>query len=106
MNLTELSFERLKQEIEIYLKKEHSKSNILYSPSSPYGQILLILENLFQLSMLYLKNTIKQFDLSEINSNNERVIKNAAIFAGHIPDRKSTRLNSSHSQQSRMPSSA
>ena len=30
----------------------------------------------------------------------------AYLFAGLPPDRKSTRLNSSHYQQSRMPSSA
>jgi hypothetical protein len=37
--------------------------------------------------MLYLKNTIKQYDLSDANANNSRVIRNAAIFAGHIPTR-------------------
>lgn len=87
MNLTELSFSNLKREIEVFLKKEHSKAGILYGVSSPYGQILSVLENLFQLSMLYLKNTIKQYDLSEVNSNNSRIIRNAAIFAGHLPTR-------------------
>jgi len=87
MNLTEISFERLKQQIEIFLKQEHSKANILYSPSSPYGQILSVLENLFQLSLLYLKNSVKQYDLSLPNSTNQRIIRNAAIFAGHIPGR-------------------
>ena len=87
MNLTELSFPNLKLEIERYLKQEYSKSNILFDISSPYGQILLVLQNLFQLSLLYLKNSIKQYDLSEANSNNTRIIRNAAIFAGHIPTR-------------------
>lgn len=87
MNLTEISFAQLKQQIEIFLKQEHSKANILYSPSSPYGQILSVLENLFQLSILYLKNSIKQYDISSPNSTNERIIRNAAIFAGHIPGR-------------------
>jgi len=87
MNLTEISFNQVKTEIELYLKQEHSKANMLYSISSPYGQILSVLENLFQLSILYLKNSIKQFDLSDVNSNNARVIRNAAIFAGHIPGR-------------------
>ena len=87
MNITDISFARVKQQIEIYLKKEHSKANILYSPSSPYGQILLVLENLFQLSILYLKNSIKQFDIAQVTTQNVRVIRNAAIFAGHIPGR-------------------
>lgn len=87
MNLTEISFDRVKAEIELYLKQEYSKANILFSSASPYGQILLVIENLYQLSILYLKNSIKQFDLSESTSVNARVIRNAAIYAGHIPSR-------------------
>jgi len=87
MNLTEISFSRVKSEIELYLKQEYSKSNILFTPASPYGQILLVMENLYQLSMLFLKNSIKQFDLSEANALNGRVIRNAAIYVGHIPSR-------------------
>jgi len=87
MNLTEISFSQIKSEIEYYLKQEYSKSSILFTPASPYGQILLVVENLYQLSMLYLKNTIKQFDLSENNANVGRVIRNAAIYGGHIPSR-------------------
>ena len=87
MKFVEISFTRVKEEIERYLRSEHAKADILYSPSSPYGQILSVLENLFQLSFLYLKNSIKQFDLTDPASRNERVIKNAAIYVGHIPTR-------------------
>lgn len=87
MNLTEISFSKIKEQIELYLKQEYSKSNILFTPASPYGQILLVLENLYQLSILYLKNSIKQFDLSDSNALNGRAIRNAAIFCGHIPSR-------------------
>lgn len=87
MNLTEISFGKVKAEIERFLRLEYFKANILYSPASPYGQILMVIENLYSLSMVYLKNTIKQFDLSDINATNDRVIKNAAIFAGHNPTR-------------------
>jgi hypothetical protein len=87
MKFVEISFSNIKGEIERFLKAEHNKGSILYSPASPYGQILSVLENLHQLSFLYLKNSIVQFDLSEPNSLNERIIRNAAIFAGHIPGR-------------------
>lgn len=87
MNLTEISFSKIKSEIELYLRQEYSKSNILFTAASPYGQILLVVENLYQLSILYLKNTVKQFDLSEANALNGRVIRNAAIYVGHIPSR-------------------
>jgi hypothetical protein len=87
MKFVELSFNNIKLEIERFLREEHNKASVLYSPASPYGQILFVLQNLHQLSFLYLKNSITQFDLSEPNSFNESVIRNAAIFAGHIPGR-------------------
>jgi hypothetical protein len=82
-----IAFTSIKAEIERYLKNEHNKANILYSPASPYGQILSVIENLHQLSILYLKNAIDQFDLSNPNALNRKVIRNAAIFAGHNPGR-------------------
>jgi hypothetical protein len=86
-NFTYISFSNIKSEIERFLKEEYNKANILFTTASPYGQILLVLENLHQLSLLYLKNAINQFDLGQVNSNNERVIRNAAIYAGHNPGR-------------------
>ena len=84
---TEITFKNIKTQIERFLQLEHNKASILLSPASPYGQILNVIENLHQLSFLYLKNSINQFDLSDPNSNNPTVIKNAAIFAGHLPGR-------------------
>jgi hypothetical protein len=82
-----ISFKGIKDEIERYLTSEFNKASVLYSPASPYGQILSVVENLHQLSILYLKNAINQFDLSNPTSNNIRVIRNAAIFSGHNPTR-------------------
>lgn len=87
MNLTEITFSKVKSQIESYLQQEYSKSGILFSNASPFGQILSVIENLYQMSFLYLKNSIIQYDVSDVNSLNPRVIKNAAIFAGHIPGR-------------------
>lgn len=87
MKFVEITFANIKSEVERFLKSEYKKANILFSPASPFGQILFILENFHQLSFLYLKNSINQFDLSQPNSNNELIIRNAAIFAGHIPGR-------------------
>jgi len=87
LNFTSITFTNIKFEIENYLKTEYNKANILFSPASPYGQILSVIENLHQLSFMYLKNTIDKLDLSIVNSSNERVIRNAALLAGHIPGR-------------------
>lgn len=87
MKFVEISFNNIKNEIETFLKREYKKANILFSNASPYGQIIGVLQNLHQLSFMYLKNSISQFDLSEANSLNELVIRNSAIFSGHIPGR-------------------
>ena len=87
MNFVSITFQNIKKEIDNYLKTEHSKGNVLFSPASPYGQILSVIEKLHPLSFLYLKNTISQLDIVEPGSLNVRVIKNTAILAGHIPGR-------------------
>jgi len=84
---SELSFERQKAEIELYLKEEYKKANLLFTNASPYGQILTVLENLHQLSTLYLKKAQNNFDLTQDLTNNPTAIRNAAILAGHIPTR-------------------
>ena len=84
---TEITFANLQTQIQTFLQKEYNTSNILFNESSPYGQILFVVENLFQLSLLYLKNTIKQFDLSNVNATNKKVIRSAAVVAGYIPGR-------------------
>lgn len=86
MNFIEIRFSSIKKEIENFLKTEYNKASILFSSASPYGQILGVLENLHQLSFLYLKNSIVGLDVNQPGIT-ERMIKNAAIFAGHIPGR-------------------
>jgi hypothetical protein len=87
MAFNEITFTRLKSEVEQYLREQFNKANLLFSNSSPYGQILSVLENLQQLSLLYLKKSQNNFDLGQNLTNNEIAVKNAAIFAGHIPGR-------------------
>lgn len=87
VKFSSISFTGIKEEIERFLKKEHNKAGVLFSPASPYGHILSVIQNLHQMSILYLKNAINQFNLSNPNSNNPRIIRNAAIYAGHIPGR-------------------
>ena len=87
MKFIEIRFNEIKREIEDFLKAEYNKASILFTSASPYGQILGVIENLHQLSFLYLKNSINGLDITQANNFNERIVKNAAIFAGHIPGR-------------------
>jgi hypothetical protein len=86
-NFTEITFSNIKSQIETFLKQTYAKSNINFSSSSPYGQILTVIENLFSLDKIYLKNSLKQLDLSDVNANNEKVIRSSAVIAGHVPTR-------------------
>lgn len=87
LKLTEITFTKIQAEINFYLQNIYNKASQLFSVASPFGQILTITEELHQLSILYLKNTINQFDLSNPNSNNYNIIRSAAIVAGHNPSR-------------------
>lgn len=87
VKFSSISFSGIKAEIERFLQAEHNKAGILFSPASPYGQILSVLENLHQMSILYLKSAISSFDLSGPNVINPRVIRNYALLAGHVPGR-------------------
>ena len=82
-----LTFDNIKADVEYFLKQEHNKGSILYSNASPYGQILSVLENMHELSFMYLKNSLNQFDLGNPNSLNRRYIRNAAVSVGHNPSR-------------------
>lgn len=87
MQFSEISYLKLKDQVELFLKNEYQKANILFSNASPYGQILSVIENLHQLSSLYLKKAQNNFDLSQNLVGNDNAIRNAAILAGHIPSR-------------------
>lgn len=87
MQFSEISYLKLKDQVELYLKQEYQKANILFSNASPYGQILSVIENLHQLSTLYLKKAQNNFDISSGLVGNDNAIRNAAILAGHIPSR-------------------
>ena len=79
MKFTELSFTRIKGQIEDFLKTEYGKANILFSRASPYGQILSVIENLHQLSMMYLKNILNSFDINNISRNTNSINTNTHI---------------------------
>ena len=82
-----ITFTNIKLEIEDFLRRTYNKADQLFSPASPYGHVLQITEQLYQLSMLYLKSTINQFDMSNANSVNGNIVRSNAIVAGHTPSR-------------------
>jgi hypothetical protein len=84
---SEISFNKIQNEVQVFLKTTYKKASLVFTNASPYGQILAIIQEFFQLSILYLKNSISNFDLSGPNNSNVKVIRTSALLAGHIPTR-------------------
>jgi hypothetical protein len=87
LKFSSVKFTAIKEEIEKYLRNQYHKADQLFSSASPYGQILKVVQELYQLSMLYLKNSIAQFDMSNVNYKNKRIIQSNALIAGHVASR-------------------
>lgn len=87
LEFNSVTFQNVKEETEAFLRKIYNKASQVFSPASPYGQIIRVTQELYQLSLLYLKNSINQFDMSNANSTNRKIIRSNAIVAGHNPSR-------------------
>lgn len=82
MNFLEITYSQLKNSVETFLRKEYDKVGEVYSSvASPYGQVLHIVYSLFELSILYLKRAIGQFDIRD--EQNPQVTDFTALIAGH-----------------------
>jgi hypothetical protein len=68
-----------------WLKQSQNKSDILFSDASPYGQMVNTNKELYQNSILYVKNAINQFTID--NATDDRVINNLAVISGSNPTR-------------------
>jgi hypothetical protein len=84
---TEIRFNSLKTQVEEYVTSLYKKAGQMFSAGSPYGQILQVVEMIYQLLMTYLKNTVNQFDLSSPDNQNDRTIRTLAVISGHSPVR-------------------
>jgi len=84
-NFIELKYDELSSQINDWLKYVYSKSSISLNASSPYGQIIMVLKELFQHNIIYLKNAIKILDIT--TTRNKKVAIGTARIAGYSPGR-------------------
>lgn len=77
----ELSYSKLTQQLEKWLKDVYKRSDKTFSHSSPSGMIMHVQKYLFTNNMMYLKNALSQIDIEK--SGNELAIKNQARVSGH-----------------------
>ena len=81
----EITYDKLTDQLEYWLKDTYNKSNKLFSHASPYGIILHIQKILFSNNMLYMKNSLKQLDIK--TSTDKNLIINQSRISGHNPSR-------------------
>ena len=77
--------DQLKQQLETYLVKEYDKRGLNFSPSSPYGQIVDVLNELNKLQYFYLEDSLNERNL--LTAYKENSILGLARLTGHDPSR-------------------
>ena len=81
----ELNFNNLTRQVNNWLSETYNKSGILFNSSSPYGQLLTQMKELFRWNITYNKNVVRQLDIDQ--SKTKRMILNTARISGHNPSR-------------------
>lgn len=77
----ELKYTTLTNQVTNWLKDTYSRSDLNFSPASPYGQLLNILKEFFEHNIIYLKNAVKVLDIDQ--TTNKKVIQQIARISGH-----------------------
>lgn len=81
----ELKYTELNSQINTYLRNVYNRSNEVFSPSSPFGQVVNVLKEFFQWTVIYQKNIVRNFKIEE--ADNTKAIRNLVRIAGHNPTR-------------------
>lgn len=87
MRFSEITFNNIKNEVEYFLKKTYNKAGTVFGPATAYGQILQIVQEYYQLVLLYVKNSASQLDVFNSNARNKKVVRFLALTSGHNPGR-------------------
>ena len=92
MKLLKSSFDAVQSEIENALTLDFSRNGESYTPASPYGQILRVLNKIRENIVLHEKKAIDGFDID--TSIDPRVVRTIALVAGHDPGRNISAVGS------------
>lgn len=90
MQLTEITFKKLYQQIIFKLKTYYSRADSSFTLASPFGQILSTITQLFQLNMLHAQSVQQSFDLNNPLNNNEKTIRGLSKIGQYNPARSKT----------------
>ena len=85
IDFIELKYNGLSEQIKSWLQNQYSKSDVVFSEASPYGQILKVDKELFTHNIIYNKNSVNQIAIDY--ATDDRMITNLARISGHNPTR-------------------
>ncbi len=85
IDFIEIQYDKLSDQIKKWLQAKYSKSDIVFSEASPFGQILKVDKELFTHNILYNKNSVNQLAIDY--TTDDRIITNLARISGHNPTR-------------------
>lgn len=86
-SFVEAQFTILTSNVQTYIQGLYNKADQVFSPASPYGQILSAVEMIFHVMLTAVKNVVNQYDLSNPNNLNDRTIRTIATMSGYNPVR-------------------
>ena len=85
LDKSKLSFKNISDQIREYLNKAYSQTGDVFSPASPFGQILSVMNAFMQLLFTYLEDSIVETNI--LTAKKTRSIYGFARLAGHNPTR-------------------
>lgn len=80
-----LKYSELNTQINDFLKDVYSRSSETFTNASPFGQILNVLKEFYQSTILYQKNIVRNIDFE--TATNTKVLRTYSRIAGHNPTR-------------------
>ncbi len=83
-----LQYEQLTDQVNSYLRTTYSRSDELFTNASPFGQVVNVLKEFFQWTIIYEKNIVRNFQIE--TADNTKAIRNLARIGGHNPTRPIT----------------
>jgi hypothetical protein len=85
MNLSNLTFKKIKDEISYELTRIYKKAGELFSSASPHGQIMTAVSAIFDLHNKYIENVTQEVNLK--TAANKNSIRGLSRIIGHDPQR-------------------
>ena len=88
----DLKYNNLSKQINDYLRNVFGRSDESFTNASPYGQIMNVQKEIYQQNVIYQKNVVRNFIITE--ADNQKAVRNLARIGGHNPTRAITATGS------------